>query len=296
MPGTFNADVLIKPPEPTEMKAHGRSFLADLPVRDTTSGLYEGAYVRVPITDTGNFSRYDEDGVIDWTVNIASLQAVVAAVDIFTGHFFYDGTNHKIYFIAVDTTTTEDTWYLMSIAVGTGVVTNVGSVGTVKTAEATTGLLYYGFMSRTNITSGDFTIYDGSEVITIDSSDGSVVTALATIAQDGFTLDTALSFSYANSDGSLLTGVSSFQHNTTNYTQIVIYRGGQSGTVYRDLGEARFFPTCISTAQAAPRLWDGNIIIAGDSTTASRYGVLATTRAEFDRWLTDIADKLGLPE
>lgn len=228
------------------------------------------------ITGTGDFEGYLGDTLV-WSVGADDLNV---ACDGFLGVYscFYDNVNDRLYVLGIDTATTPDTYYLAYITLETGAVTNVGGAQfSVDPAGITTegGPL----ISRSSVSSGNFTIISSDRTIVIDETTGAEVSNVA--GGSGST-----SGSYSTVDG------------TIYFYRVFFDTGESTGSI--DLTKDGQFlgvpcpQPLLNNALAGNTSivalpWGDKVKIAVNS-TATNGGILRTfNRSQFDAWLQEVA-------
>jgi len=269
--GTFEAT--LKPPDALQKDSNAaNNYGKDLPSPDA-----DGTTLQFPTNSTSTLNKMTVNNVADWTVTLANVNA---NCDTWSGAFWLDTTDSAIWVWPFDTTTSPDTYYLASVALATGVVTNVGTCQPGDGYFSAAFQNYY--VERAAMGSGDLTIRDGEYKIIIDTSDGSISTAAAQVTQNGRTMPTDLG--YETADGLIYISGSYPVSNT-----IEIHRGGATRLCS--------IPDGSPYGVTAPYfvLWNGYVALANTSTNAV-YNGRYFSRVKFDAWLVKIADYYGLPD
>lgn len=264
---------ILQPPTLLVKKINGIfSYGRDFPHPDD-----DGKYIRLPADTTGNLELLNADNTQEWAVAVTDINA---DCDHWTGVFWLDTANSKIWVWAYDTGTEPDLYYLATVALADGTVVNVGTCEPGDGLFSNTYQYYYSSMGT-----GVLTIRDGDYKIILDTSDGSIDTAAAQVTQNGGAISPYMS--YETEDGAIYVGVFSFV-TASNICITTIMRGGVYRNVHIPLGS----PLGINNAYA--KLWGDYVAMANIATYAC-YNARFFSRSDFDDWLVRIADFYGLP-
>lgn len=218
---------------------------------------------------------------IIWTVNHTDIDA---AVDGWVGVYsvWYDNVNDRLYVFGLDTGTTPDTLYTAFITLETGAVTNVGNVQ-LSTDPLTPTAVDHCAVSRSAIDSGNFTLVFEDRTVVINESTGAEV---SNVASANVTEANSIG-SYATLDGSVFLGViNSFNAES----QVNVTRGGNTCRIPAPAGIIA--NTSVLTAVALP--WGDKVKILDKGGNTNRAMTRTYLRADFDTWLSKVADFGGL--
>ena len=247
----------------------------------------DGSMIRLPTNGTGSVERYDSAGNVVWT---RACTYVNAACDKWGGLIWYDNVDEALWVFAIDTGATPDRVYVAKLDDLTGTITSIGSFqADVNLSRGDQG----GFIERAAHGSGDFTICDDNDSYVISSSDGSIVSGPVGITLGGITPHHP---GYRTADG--MTMIRTGPLYTGAAFLVSVYRGGGVGEILfygstdgNGFGVYNQYACCI--------LWDSYVATSvgfADSAVSTPYGPRYFELVDFDRWLNDIADILGLPE
>ncbi|MCK5026313.1 MAG: hypothetical protein KAS15_06970, partial [Nanoarchaeota archaeon] len=266
----------LAPPTGLVKKINGLAYKGEfLPTPDN-----DGSYIVLPAGSTGTLYRYNTAGGIVWSVVRTDIGA---NVDSWTGVFWLDTDDSAIWVWAYDYTTAPDTYYLAKIALADGTVTNIGTCQPGDSRFGNSRTSYYS--ERASMGFGDLTIRDGDYKIVLNTTDGSIVSAVAQVTQNGAAISPGSN--YETADGAIY--ISSFATgNAANDPYAIITRGGSTRLIMLDASSPR-----ITSSWTTP--WDGYVAMSSSS-SGNVYGPRFYSRTDFDDWLKRLADNLGLPE
>ena len=265
----------------------------------------DGSYIMPPGEDTGEpylWRKYSKTNALVWSVAPADIHADAPVAWIF---HWYDSVDDALWVGAGGAINIGEIW-VAKIADSDGTVTYVGKTtlssnfqGTLVSGHRRRGNWY---AARAAAGSGDITIYNLTKFAVISSANASEVTPPALITQDGVNIIDRSG--YLSADGKVMcTGIHSERMRSVDAVpHIEVKRGGALGLCL--LPPWPGFPY---TFRGRFELWDGYVALVpgGDETWSSTYSATTTwstfgprffDRTDFDRWLNDLADALGLPE
>lgn len=218
---------------------------------------------------------------IIWTVDVADLNA---ANDQWIGVFtnWYDSVNDRLYIWGVDTATTPDTLYTGYITLETGAVTEVGSVQLTADAVLPTTSSQCA-VQRSAIDSGNFTLLFEDRTVVINESTGAEVSNIASTN----TTESAPPGNYSTLDETITFYL---QTNTANESQLELTRN--KNTVILPVPYGMFGNQNALSIAAMP--WGDKVKMFETAGAAGKPMVRTFLRADFDAWLSDVADFGGL--
>lgn len=251
----------------------------------------DGSTILLPgATEVGQpISRIDSAGSVVWT---KTATALVGSADAWSPICWYDTVDAALWLMLVDTGPTPDVNYLVSIDEMTGAIIHsfsfAGATGVFQ------GLCTSFHFEREAMGSGNFNLWCGVSKYVISSTDGSLVSGPTVETYGGVPLYAyATTCGYRSADGTIrICG------NITNITSgagmsITIARGGGYAAFYASVPWA--FGSLGSSGYISAIPWAGNIALGSFSSALSTSGPRIFARIDFDRWLNDMADFLGLP-
>jgi len=245
----------------------------------------DGSYIRLPTDETGNLELYNAANAQVW---VKAHTDIHADAEYWTGVFWIDTTDEKIWVWVYDEGTEPDTYYLATVALSDGTVASIGSC---EPGNGLYGKIFTSYYAeRAAMGSGNLVIRDGDNQITLDTSDGSIAVATAQITQNGAAISGAAD--YETEDGLIyvITGpvLSVFPISSGQNSYMQLQRGGSIRYVYIPMNSP-------GGVGGYPILWGGYVAICSASTDQA-YNARFFERAAFDTWLKNLCDYYGLPE
>ncbi len=239
--------------------------------------------VKIPTAfTTGATGQYDGrlGTTVVWSVGPTDINASADGF-LATISSWYDSVNDRYYVFAIDQATTPDTFYTAYITLETGTVTNVGNAQ-LTTDPTGANTINKCAVSRTSIDSGNFTLTFDDRIIVINESTGAEVSNVASTN----TTDSNNIGAYSTLDGLIF--VETFGFNTTGIDFLLLTRGGNSVRIPLPT------PLLSSGVPVTPITWGDKVKIYRNSTITTERVLRTFLRADFDAWLTKLADFGGL--
>jgi hypothetical protein len=245
-------------------------------------------HIELPVSQTDPLIKYSGAKAVLWSVEHTDI---AAAANVWAPVFWYDTVDDAIWVLVLDTDTSPDTLTLGKIDWDTGGVTVLGSCQ-VDTIIAGQSSFMHAYVYRASMGSGDLVVvFDGQE-IRISTVDGSLVSGPTMLTNGGLDLVTLANVNYITEDGLLAVGDTGF----SGYDEeMYLMRNGGIGGVVPNL--------CNLTNSIHPYV---SIIIWGNCVAAVKgfyagiqvglTGPRYWDRPDFDRWLNELADSIGLPK
>ncbi len=276
----------VKPPQ-TVSKIDASGAANALPTPDN-----DGSYIVLPASSTGVLARYTGLAAPVWTVARTDIDV---GAEYWTPFVWLDTVDACLYVMTLDNGS--NTWTLAKIALSDGGVTVIG------TATAPAGFMVYGYFDslstrvvRAAAGSGDFTVDYAGYRITLSSGSGAILSGPTQITQAGVSVKKLV---YASADGNVLINMAPTRFASTAPSTIStdVQRGGSVGRYSLDgtnhIGNLQNY-----TGPTSFIVWGD--CVAGYSSFLSGsdsrwYGARFFDRTDFDRWINDIAELLGLP-
>jgi hypothetical protein len=249
--------------------------------------LVEGGYIQLPEGSAGVFTKYNDAGVSQWTVNPAAINAAATGM---VPVVWYDTVDGMLWAMAKNTADTPDTIYSGKVNATTGAVTAVGSCSLDGIATTSFALSYF---RSDALGSGNLILSWAFKKYVFSSANGSLVSGPTDEKLGGVAPAGLLNSGYHTADETLhiagaMLGISG------DGMQIGVYRGGAFG-VYQTTSHVF---GAVGNADGAILPWGPNkvALAASNQLTCMVYGPRIFERTDFDRWLHDVADVLGLPQ
>ena len=245
----------------------------------------DGSYIRLPTDETGNLELYNAANAQVW---VKAHTDIHADAEYWTGVFWIDTTDEKIWVWVYDEGTEPDTYYLATVALSDGTVASIGSC---EPGNGLYGKIFTSYYAeRAAMGSGNLVIRDGDNQITLDTSDGSIAVATAQITQNGAAINA--SADYETEDGLIYVTagpqVVVDPAASGQYSYMYLQRGGSYRNVYIPMNSP-------GGAGVYPILWGGYVAICS-SAAGKVYNARFFERAAFDAWLKNLCDYYGFPE
>lgn len=261
--------------------------------------IHTGAKLEVPVSPTGSFKLYENDGTLDWTWNYNDLIDLTIPV-AFTGCWYFDHTLGRVYCVV---RTAATNWMLAYVLIDTGNTILVGDMGNALDGGFTGSFgdwgTAYTFMCQND--AGDLVLQQGALNCVIDKSDGSVVTAINAVSVNGYSVDGQSYYHTAETvegNDTLYLASDGFIHDAgTDHVNMRVFREGDVRRFFMDAGP--MIP--VNTAATQTRIVyirhaDGDEICFYTVVAGVRYGAYHFKRDAFDAWLVRLANAIGLQE
>ena len=260
----------------------------DSDLNNVPSPFGDGCYFVLPIASTASMDKKDAGGNTIWTVVDSDINA---ASDLWGGIWF-DPVDDKIYALAVDTGTTNDTGYWASIDPYDGSITNIATIAdlTVDGFSITenTYNCWRGTRYSNTPGSGDFFVRNATYEMRISAA-GAIVEAYAQRSSNGNTI--VNNYGYTSKDGTVhaqIAGVAG-----EGFVKIFVQRGGGEGGVPIQLDPGAF--SQLTTAHTFALWSTDKVIESGLFVNVSGAYAKLWMRKDFDAWLHKMADLCSLP-
>lgn len=225
----------------------------------------DGSYLIMPslLAATSTLQLYDFSGTIVW-----SLQGVVieGTADEWQGSMYLDGTSQTMFFHLIDTATSPNTNYLVSVDLTTGVPTTLGSFQNDNFVTPAPGNRQVG-MTRENEGSGNFTVIVNNKVFVIDSTNGSLVSETPLILNGVTTASTHNGITGMLSPNGKYLVIGLLGGNNYALTSVKVLR---VGSVTNEILIPFPADSIVGVASGAPtfRQWGNHILLGNMNTTA----------------------------
>jgi len=279
--GNYNNIVSINPPSYKEnilfQYRTSTNTYCFMPGHSNNGDFYEYFFARM--------YYYDIDRVTIWTkspANIYSAHTRILAV-------YYSGVDDVVYVITSNSTSPYNIM-LSKLDKTNGAITNLSTTISIPTISSHTTFSYFSLLqlSSTNLLLISTKMDTAGKIIEFTNT--GTVASDTSIIQNGIELFLAVDsndvpITYRSADGTILAGIRNFSGVGYDNDMLYVARGGAFRIIidnFRDIISGQLLT-----------LWNDFVVVVGTD-VATRNSTRFFVRTDFDRWLSDVCDSVGI--